>query len=70
MAALEKGGNGGLDVGVGPLPAGLPLVHRHAHLHRQPVVQRHMEVMNACSVSCTPVRTTSHDYLCSVTYRC
>ena len=34
VAALEKGGNGSLDVGVGMLPAGLPLVYCHTHLHR------------------------------------
>ncbi len=32
MTALKQGCNGSLDVGVGMLPAGLPLVHSHAHL--------------------------------------
>lgn len=32
VAALEQGGDGSLDVGVGVLPAGLALVHSHAHL--------------------------------------
>jgi len=32
MTALKQGCNGSLDVGVGMLPAGLPLVYRHADL--------------------------------------
>jgi len=32
MTALKQGCNGSLDVGVGMLPAGFPLVHSHAHL--------------------------------------
>lgn len=32
VAALQQGGNSRLDVRVGVLPAGLALVHSHAHL--------------------------------------
>lgn len=32
MTALKQGCDGSLDIGVGMLPAGLPLVHSHAHL--------------------------------------
>ena len=41
MTALKQGCDGSLDVGVGMLPAGLPLVHSHAHLlaqHGRPIL--------------------------------